>query len=149
MNNLEKHVLRLIGEDVDNPDVFTESNISPVRDSINDAIQELCMVTGSYKKTYLMPLYSDRAFYRMAWEQDHFGWITEVWDRSRKRRLVRTDVMKLSANDSYWLKRAGTPDEYMQIGVDIFGVYSKPSATGIVLEIECEFTIFKAFDFGR
>lgn len=143
MNALEKHVLRIIGEDVDNPDVFDEvegdhsPGIGLIRDSINDGIQELCMVTGSYQKTYLLPLYADRAFYRMAWEQDYFGWVTEVWDRARNRRLTQTDVMSLSARDDFWLRRTGDPDEYMQIGEDIFGVFYKPSANGIVLEVQC------------
>lgn len=139
MNDLEKHALRLIGENASSPDVFTDtaSGMAPIRDSINDAIQELCMVTGSYKKTYLLPLYADRMFYRMGWEQDHFGWVVEAWDRSRQRRLEQTDVLTLAMQDGFWMERTGNPEEYMQIGEDILGVFYKPSANGIVLELTC------------
>ena len=51
MNELETHVLELIGEDVDSPDVFTDDDagMAPIRDSINDAIEEISMVSGSNK----------------------------------------------------------------------------------------------------
>ena len=139
MNSLETHVLRIIGENPSSPDVFadTDSGMAPVRDSINDAIQELCMVTGSYKKTYLLPLYADRMFYRMGWERDYFGWVVEAWDRSRQMRLEQTDVLTLAMTDGFWMERTGNPEEYMQIGEDILGVFSKPSANGIVLELTC------------
>lgn len=139
MNSLETHVLRIIGENPDSPDVFTDtdSGMAPVRDSINDAIQELCMVTGSYKKTYLLPLYEDRMFYRMGWEQDHFGWVVEAWDRSRGMRLEQTNVLTLAMTDGFWMERTGNPEEYMQIGENILGVFYKPSANGIVLELTC------------
>jgi hypothetical protein len=139
MNALEKHVLQIIGENTDSPDVFlnTDAGMAPVRDSINDAIQELCMVTGSYRKTYLLPLYADRQFYRMAWEADHFGYVVEAWDRSRNRRLVHTDLANLNAQDNMWMKHTGTPDSYLQIGEDIIGFYRKPASEGVVLELTC------------
>jgi|SRR3990172_7023753 len=139
MNSLEKHVLRLIGEDILNPDVFTDttSGMAQIRQSVSDAIQELCMVTGSYKRTYLLPLYADRIFYRMGWEADHFGWIVEAWDRNRRVRLEQVDLMALNNYDPLWMKRTGNPDMYMQIGEDILGIFRKPSANGIVIELDC------------
>jgi len=95
------------------------------------------MVTGSYHKTYLLPLYADRQFYRMGWEADYFGWVKEAWDRSRQIRLTRTDVLFLSNYDAWWMKRTGNPYQYLQIGEDIIGIYHKPSANGIVLELDC------------
>ena len=35
------------------------------------------------------------------------------------------------------MKRTGNPDMYLQLGKDIIGIYRKPSANGIVLELEC------------
>lgn len=137
MNNLEKHVLRIIGENVDSPDVFTDdtTGMAPIRDSLNDGIQELCMITGSYRRMYLLPLYADRQFYRMGWEADYFGWVVEAWDRRRGKRLEQTDPFRLTKENAYWMKDSGNPDEYMQIGSDIFGVYRKPSSNGVVLEL--------------
>lgn len=139
MNDLETHVLRLIGESPDSPDVFldTDDGMAPVRDSINDAIQELCMVSGAYKRTYLLPLYEDRQFYRLDWQQDYFGWVTEAWDRGRGRKLTLTDVVTVAGKDQLWMQHGGNPDEYMQLGMDIIGVYPKPSANGTVLELTC------------
>lgn len=139
MNDLETHVLRLIGENTTSPDVFTDTatGIAPIRNSINDAIQELCMLTGSYKRTYFLPLYADRQFYRMNWEQDHFGWVVECWDRSRRKRLTQTDLIRLTYDDPWWMQRSGPPEQYMQIGADVLGLYFKPSSNGIVLELEC------------
>ena len=134
-NNLEKHVLRLIGENVDSPDAF--SDITPIRDSVNEAIQELCMLTGSYKKVYNLPLYADRQFYRMNWEKDHFGWVVEAWDRSRNFKLEQTDVLTLANEDMFWMQRTGNPDSYVQVGENILGIYYKPSANGVVLELTC------------
>jgi len=139
MNTLEKHTLRLIGESIENPDVFldTATGMAQIRQSVNDGIQELCMVTGSYRKTYLLPLYADRIFYRMGWEADHFGYVIEAWDRSRQVRLIQIDLIALNNYDSFWMKRTGNPDMYMQIGEDILGIFRKPSANGIVLELDC------------
>lgn len=139
MNALEKHALRIIGESIDSPDVFldTEAGMAPIRDSINDAIAELCMVTGAYKRSYLLPLYTDQQFYRLAWEADYFGYVTEAWDRMRNRRLTHTDLGALNAQDIQWMKHSGTPDKYLQIGEDIIGFYQKPASGGVVIELTC------------
>lgn len=139
MNDLERHVLKLIGENPDSPDVFldTDEGMAPVRDSINDAIQELCMVSGAYKRVYLLPLYEDRQFYRLDWQHDHLGWVTDAWDRSRGRKLIQTDVLSVAMRDQLWMQHGGNPDEYMQLGLDIIGVFPKPSSNGVVLELNC------------
>ena len=54
-NVLEREVMRLIGESADSPDAFT--NITSIRDSINDAIEEITVVTGSVKRDYTLPLH--------------------------------------------------------------------------------------------
>lgn len=139
MNDLETHVLRLIGENTTSPDVFTDTDagIAQIRASLNDAIQELCMVTGSYRRTYNLSLLASRQFYRLAPQNDYLGWIVSVWDRSQKRRLERTDVLAISAHDGWWMKRTGPPLQYMQLGLTHIGIYMAPSANGIVLEIDC------------
>jgi hypothetical protein len=139
MNDIETHVLRLIGENISTPDVFTDddSGIAQIRTSLNDAIQELCMVTGSYRRTYHLSLLANRQFYRLAPQNDFLGWIVGVRDRSQKRSLHRTDVLAISAADPWWMKRTGPPLEYMQLGLTHIGIYMAPSTNGVVIEADC------------
>lgn len=139
MNSLEKEVLKLIGEDTTTPDVFTDDStgIAQIRDSINDAIQEITMVTGSYRKTYFIPLMAGKNLYRMDWTQDYFGYVVQAWDRNRKVKLIQTDLVRLSSDDPTWLQRTGSPDQYFHVGANVIGIYMKPSASGTVIECDC------------
>lgn len=133
MNELEKQVLRLIGEDVDSPDAF--SDITPVRDSINDAIQEISVLTGSVKETYYLPLVSGQHFYRINLSSGEFGWITDAWIVSQRRRLEQTDLIRLNAENPRWMLDSGPPTQYMQIGEDVVGFYRAPSGGDDVVEL--------------
>jgi hypothetical protein len=64
MNALETHVLELIGESTDSPDVFTDDDegLEPIRESLNDAIEEIVLVTGSYTEKYQILLVEDQSF---------------------------------------------------------------------------------------
>jgi len=135
LNDLETTVLQLIGEDTSAPDVY--SDLTPVRDSINAAIQELCLVSGSYVRVYHLPLFAGRYFYRMSWAKDHFGWIVECWNRQQQRKLEQTDISTLSLQDPWFLKRGGSPYRYMQIGYRYLGFDRAPASAGEVLEITC------------
>lgn len=139
MNSLETDVLRLIGENVDSPDVFTDTDagIAFIRDCLNDAIEELCMVTGSYTRTYFLPLLANRQFYRISSVTDHVAYPIEVWDRANKRRLIQTDMTQLSVRDPWWMKRTGRMEQYFLLGVNNIGIYQVPSAKGTVLELKC------------
>ena len=139
MNDLERMVLRQIGEDADSPDVFTEGSeaLSDVRRSINDAVQEVSMITGAIVNTYLIPLVADNTFYRLWPKQDHFGWVTSAWLVNRQRRLVQTDRYRMEAEDPVWMKRRGFPEYYFPVGLHSIGVYPAPSASGDVIELRC------------
>jgi len=139
MNDLESHVLRLIGENVTSPDVFLNTNagLAQIRGSVNDAVQELCMVTGSYRRTYHLVLLANRQFYRLAPQNDYLGYIVGAWDRSMHRRLERTDLLALSQRDAWWMKRTGAALSYMQLGLNHIGIYMTPSTNGTVLELDC------------
>lgn len=138
MNSLETQVLRLIGENVTTPDVFadTDAGIAQVRASINDALQELCMVSGSYVRNLQLPLLADHQFYHIVMQADYMGYIVQCWDRERHTKLARTDLVELNAQDPYWMQTVGPPMSYMQIGLDYFGVYMIPSAEGTILEMK-------------
>jgi len=137
MNILERKVLELVGENPDSPDVFvdTDAGMAPVRDSINDAIQEISMLTGGYKRQYFLPLRSGQAFYRFKLPNGYLGWVTDVWDIDRKWRLTQTSTTKLSSQDPRWMVGSGFPEQYMQIGEDVIGFYRKPSASTGMMEI--------------
>jgi hypothetical protein len=138
MNSLETQVLRLIGENVSSPDVFadTDSGIAQIRASINDALQELCMVTGSYIRTMHLPLLANQQFYKLTMQADYMGYVVQVMDRSRHSKLIRTDLVAVNSNDPYWMQNKGYPMEYMQIGLDYFGICGIPSDDGVVLEMQ-------------
>jgi hypothetical protein len=138
MNSLETQVLRLIGESTASPDVFGEltDSFQQIRGSLNDAIQELNMATGAYRRTYFLPIYSGQQLYRLATVVDYIGYVVQAWDRARKYRLMRTDLMALSRFDPWWMKLSGPMTQYFQAGLNVVGVYRLPSEN-TVLELDC------------
>jgi hypothetical protein len=139
MNDIETHVLRLIGESVGAPDVFTDdaTGMALILGSINDAIQELCMVSGSYRRIYHLALLTGRQFYRIAPQNDYLGYVVGIFDRTNRRRLQRTDILSLPIRDPWWMKHTGPALEYMQLGLNHVGIYMMPSVKGVVLEMDC------------
>ncbi len=138
MNDIERSVLEMIGEDIDSPDVFTDDSegMAQVRDSINDAIEEITMLTGSVQRSYHMLLREGQGFYRMDFSRDRFGWITDAWLISIKRRLEQTDLIKLNQFNPRWLKNTGNPEAYGQIGQNVFFVWPRPAAE-LIVELNC------------
>jgi len=139
MNNLEKHVLEMIGENTTSPDVFidTDDGLESIRDSINDGIQELSIMTGAYKSKYIIPLRKDQSFYRIKFTKDQFGWITDCWNVSTKWRLKQSDLLKESREDPRWMVHKGTPERYLQVGLDILGISPRPSGNDDILSLTC------------
>jgi hypothetical protein len=138
MNSLETEVLELIGESTTSPDVFTDdaTGMAQIRDSLNDAIEEISMLSGSVSRTYPMLLRSGQAFYRMDFKAGRFAWVTDAWLISPKRRLEQTDLIKVTAHNPRWLKNSGNPNAYGQIGPDVFFVWPCPSAE-LICELNC------------
>ena len=139
MNALETEVLHLIGESVTAGDVFSDdaTGLALIRGSLNDAIQEICAVTGGYHQPYYVPMIQDRCLYRMNWQTDYFGYVVQIWDRAARMRLTQTDVISLSMRGRQWMKETGDPREYAQIGFNNIIVFPKPSSSGKVLEMDC------------
>lgn len=137
MNALETKVLELIGENPDSPDVFldTDEGMAPIRDALNDAVQEIVMLSGSHKRQYWLPLRGGIAFYRLRPRNGAVGWITDAWLVNQKRRLEQTDVIRLSHLDPRWMTYTGSPESYLPLGTDSIGVYPKPPSDGDVLEL--------------
>lgn len=139
MNNLEKHVLEMIGEDPDNPDVFadTDEGMAQIRDSINDAIEEITLITGSNKEVFYLPLREDRVFYRFD-DLDTGGaiaWITDVFITTIRRRLEQSDFNRICTQNPRFLIDSGSPVAYFPIGLDYIGFWPKPSADTDIAEV--------------
>lgn len=139
MNYLETYVLQLIGEDTTNPDVFadTDTGMAPIRDSINDAIEEISMLTGGYKREYQIPLRTDNNFYRLKFQKGQFGWVTDAWLLGSKWRLSQTDFNKLNNEDPRWMKHRGNPSQYFHVGTDLIGIYPRTSGDADVVVFQC------------
>lgn len=136
MNTLEEHVLRQIGEDVDSPDVFTEGSdgMEQIRGSLNDAIEEVSMLTGSVERTYHMPIRSSRAFNRIPSVQGTIAWITDAWLMGNGRRLDQVDFTWLKFYNPRWLENNASPERYCLIGTDIICIHPVPSTGDDMLE---------------
>ena len=137
MHILERKVLELIGENPDSPDVFTDDSegMAQIRDSLNDAIQEITLVTGGHKRKYYIPLRQDVGFYRFRLSNGELGWITDVWSVNRQYRLEQTDLLRLTVHDPRWMIHSGEPEAYLPIGKEVIGFYPKPSGDTNVVEI--------------
>jgi hypothetical protein len=127
----------MIGENTSAPDVFidTDSGIEQIRDSINDSIEEIAMLTGSNKAVYRLPLIAEQGFYRLRLTSGSIGWITDAWTVNQRYRLTQTDETKLSIQNPRWMVHTGTPREYMHIGNDVLCLYPRPSGTSDLLEL--------------
>ena len=137
MKTIERYVLELIGENADSPDVFldTDAGMEPVRDSINDAIEEISLFTGMMKRNYIIALRESRTFYRFRFTKGYLGWITDVWLVNQKRRLEQTSLIKLTGYNPRWMFNSGSPHSYFPIGFNFFGVFPRPSSDTDALEI--------------
>ena len=137
MRDIEKKVLRIIGEDVDSPDVYTDANITPIRDSVNDAIEELCTLTNAYVHTYRIPLVIDTYFYRIAFTTAQFCYITRAYLPDMGRTLAQGTVGSVEKHDYKWLDSSNTPSVYMPIGVKYVAFYPMYAEAGHHVELDC------------
>lgn len=139
MNSIEQHILEMIGEDPDNPDVFTDTDegMAQIRDSVNDAIEEITLITGSNKEVFYLPLREDRVFYRFD-DLDTGGdvaWITDVFITTIRRRLEQSDFNRICTQNPRFLLDSGSPVAYFPIGLDYIGFWPKPSADTDIAEV--------------
>lgn len=138
MNNLETRVLELIGEDISSPDVFTDdaTGMAQIRSSLNDAIEEVCMLTGSHRRKFYIPIQEDKNFYQVTSDKDYFAWPVSVWLTGIQRRLDQTDLINLMHLNYRWLYETGTPERYFLIGTDKIGIHPMPAGDNYTLEID-------------
>ena len=139
MNILEERVLQLIGEDPESPDIYpdTDAGLEPIRNSLNDAIEEISMVTGSYKSKIYVPLVSEQMFYRLKIANGSLGWITDAWLVNQKRRLEQKDIIYMNKKDPRWMFSTGSPLAYIPIGDNIVAFWRRPGSSSDVVELQC------------
>jgi hypothetical protein len=139
MNELERHVLEYIGENPDSPDVFTDDStgMAQIRDSLNDAIEEVAALTGGWTRTVYLPLRASTYFYRLTFDKDTFGYVINAWSLGQRRRLEQKDAQAFDAYNPRWLEQTGNPEFYAQIGLDVLAVLPAPSSSTGQIELEC------------
>jgi hypothetical protein len=138
MNDIETRVLELIGENTSSPDVFTDDStgMAQIRSSLNDAIEEVCMLTGSHKRKFFIPIESGKNFYQITSDRDYFAWPTSVWLTSIQWRLRQVDLNYLMHLNHRWMYDTGTPERYFLIGTDKIGIHPRPSGSSYTLELD-------------
>ncbi len=136
MNSLEKAVLRQIGESVSSPDVFTDDDvgIAPIRDSLNEGIAEIAMLTGGQVETFHLPLRKEVQHYTLQLDNGAFGWVLDAWIWDNKRPLDVVTVKDLEV-DPRWMTDDGVTRCVFQLGTDVLGVYPRPTASSDVIEL--------------
>lgn len=137
MNALETKVLEIIGENTSSPDVFvdTDAGMEPIRDSLNDAIQEIAILSKARIRKYYLPLRQEQMFYRFSIADGYFGWVTDAWSMNQRYRLEQTSVARLSAHDPRWMVTNAEPRSYFHIGHDVIGFWPKPGSSSNTIEL--------------
>lgn len=139
MNDIETAVLEMIGEDPTSPDVFSDdaAGMDQIRQSLNDGIQEIAMLTGGLRRRVRVPLYAGAIFYRLDLSQDYFAWPVSCWLINQKRRIPQKDILWLNKANPRWMIGSGSPLYYYMIGFDKIGLDRAPTSSGDILELDC------------
>ena len=139
MKSLETKILELLGENPDAPDVFadSESGLAQIRDSVNDAVEEICLLTGGVKRAYQLALKTGGMFYRLRFTRDSFGWVADAWLPGYNRRLEQTDIFRLNKFNPRWMQNVGTPEAYFPAAQDVLGFWPAPGGSDLIVELTC------------
>lgn len=141
MNVLETRVLQTIGESTTSPDVFTDNatGMAQIRGSLNDAIEEVCILAGMRKSVFFIPLESGVNLYNIGHTSgtgtERYAWPVSVWLVNQKRKLDRVDLIWMATQNPLFLKNTGTPFRYFEAGHSKMGVDPTPSSSTDMLEV--------------
>lgn len=138
MNTLETLVLQQIGENTSSPDVFTDdtTGMAQIRTSIAHAIEDICILTGSVRRQYHIPLESGMNFYRIDNSRDYYAWPVSVWLVNQKRRLEQKNFLWLANQNPRFLKVNGNPFYYAPVGEKTICLHPTPSSDTDMLKID-------------
>ena len=134
-NDLENRVMDLIGENTDAPDVFDDTGIEEIRSHLNDAIEEVAMITGCHKRIWHVPLTADSYFYSLDQSRDKIAWIETVYLLNPPRRLKQESLLGLEQMDARWMIATGTPSLYVPFSYDKFVLWPAVSASSYSIEV--------------
>jgi len=134
----ETIVLELIGENIDSPDVFvdTEMGLKQIRDSIGSAIEDISLITGGAQRKYHIPLEANMMFYRITSDLDNIAYPKSVYLINQKRKLYQKDFIWLNWYNPSWLQETGTPCHYVFIGKDLICINPTPTSNTDMLMID-------------
>jgi hypothetical protein len=134
-NDLENGVMDLIGENAVTPDVFDDDGITEIRSHLNDAIEEVALITGCHKRVWYVPLKANAYFYELNEARDKFGWFTGVYLMGTKRLLRQVSLESLVELDARWLYATGTPTHYVPLSFNRMIVWPAISVSADTLEV--------------
>lgn len=133
---LKKVIMNNIGEDSVSPTYWTSSTDIEITDFINDAIEEVCTLTGQYVEDLYLPIWGDKQHYIIdSGKNSQLLWINYARIEPEAWRLVQVDSEKLSREDYNWMTRTGTPTCFIQYGLDTIRLVPYSTSDGKLLEM--------------
>lgn len=133
--DVKKMILDAIGEDSSSPTYWDSSRDSEIEDWINDAFEEICVLTGHYKESIYIPLMNGKKHYKISpGKGGEFLYLDLVRVLPTDRTVKMTDPYKLSRESYRWMTETGTPREFFMIGLDTIRVVPYPQNDGETLE---------------
>ncbi len=136
LGELKKLVMNIVGEDSASPTYWTDSNDSELRGYINDAVEEVCILTGQYVEDLNIPVFANRQHYILDFSKgSQLLWINHARIEPESWRLGQVDPEKLSREDYNWMTRTGTPINFCSIGLDTIRLIPFPTVDGKVIEM--------------
>lgn len=133
---LKKLIMDTIGEDSESPTYWDSTNDVELEDLINDAVEEMLVLSGNYIEEIHVPLYTDRRHYNLdAGKGGELLYIKGARVLPEGYTLSMVDPISLSREDYRWITRTGTPRSFYIVGNDTIRPVPYPSAEGQSLEL--------------
>ena len=132
---LKKSVMDIIGEDSTTPTYWTSANDIELEEHINDAIAEVCLLTGQHTDELHPPLYASRSYYHLdAGKGGELLYMKRVRVYPEGYSLEQTDPAQLTREDYLWMTRTGVPFRFYLVNGDILRTVPMESDGGRSLE---------------
>ena len=110
LQTIKKSVMDIIGEDSITPTYWTSSNDIELENYINDAFEEVCILTRHYKEDLYIPLMANKKHYRISGGKvGQFLFLSSVRVLSNNDNLYMTDPFQLSETRLKVDDVSGTP----------------------------------------
>jgi hypothetical protein len=134
-SDLKKSVMDIIGEDSASPTYWTSSNDIELEEHLNDAIAEVCILTGQYTNELVLPLYASRSYYHLdAGKGGELLYLKRVRVYPEGYSLEQTDPAQLTREDYLWITRTGCPSKFYLVNGDMLRTVPMDSDGGRSLE---------------